>query len=184
ACWDRGPEEGPEAAIRVGEFIAVDADAYRALWRVLGSFADVVGRLHLRSSGWDPAQLFLPPNAWHTIHTNPYMLRVDDVAEAFTSRGLDLDAPVTFAVAGDRFGVMDGVYRIEPDDEGARCLRTSGEPGRPVATYTPGALALVFAGIQSHANVRMLGGLTGPADGDTVLERALGHWPFHIRDSF
>lgn len=184
ARWDRGPDEGPEAVLTVSELIAVRADAYRALWRTLGSFSDVVGRIHLHTSGWDPAQVFLGPSTWRTIGTNPYMLRVDDVARAFTARGLCVDRPVRFAVRGDRFEVMNGVYQVLPDDDGARCVRVSAEGEEPLATYSPGGLALVWSGAQSQANVRMLGGLTGPDDDDAALERALGHWPVHIRDSF
>ncbi len=185
--WDRGRQEGPDAALTVHDLIATTPGAYRVLWRLLGSFAPVLGVIRLRTSGADVARLFLPPAAWRTIVTDPYMLRLDDVAAAFTLRRLVLSRDVVFSVTGDTVGVMDGTYLLTAGEEGATCRRigaaAEAPPGAPV--YTPPGIALAWAGAQSSANIRMAGGLTGGDEAtDAAFDRALGGWQVHIRDAF
>lgn len=187
ASWTRGTQEGPKAALTVHDLIATTPDAYRVLWRLLGSFAPVLGLIRLHTSGADIARSFLPAAAWRTTFTDPYMLRLDDVAGAFTLRRLRLNDDVSFRVAGDVFGVMDGTYVLTADDDGATCQRTgdagTAPPGAPV--YTPAGIALAWSGVQSSANIRMAGGLTGGDEAtDAVLDRALGGWQVHVRDAF
>ena len=46
ASWDRGDGYDPASAtMQVHDLIAVTADGYRALWRMLGTFATVVGTI-------------------------------------------------------------------------------------------------------------------------------------------
>jgi len=186
ASWNRGPRE--DSPIEVADLIALTPAAYRALWRMLGSFASVTPAIRLRTSGSDVARLFLPARAWRAVSTNPYMLRVDDVVAAFTLRGVPVPEQVRFAVAGDLLASMDGTYVLHPGEDGAgTCERIGPAGGAPAGTpvYTPGGLALAWAGVQSSANLRLAGGLSG-GDGttDAVLDRALGGWPVHIRDAF
>ncbi|MGC0250653.1 GNAT family N-acetyltransferase [Pseudactinotalea sp. Z1748] len=191
ASWDRGSGDGSDAVLNVVEILALAPEAYRALWRTLGSFSAVVARIRLRTSGADVARLFLPPRQWRTTSVNPYMLRVDDVAAAFSVREVPVRRETIFAVAGDGLGSMDGTYRLRPpgeaDDDAPACSRIGavgdGPPDAPV--YTPGGLALAWSGAQSSANIRMAGGLSGgDAATDAVLDQALGGWPVHIRDDF
>jgi hypothetical protein len=49
---------------------------------------------------------------------------------------------------------------------------------------TPHGLALLYAGDQSCANLRLAGHLTGASVHDEVLDALLGHGQFHIRDFF
>ncbi len=186
ASWDRGPDFGADAVLSVDEILATTGDAYRALWRAVGSFASIVGKIRVRSSATDPARLFLPPIDWNTIAVNPYMLRVDDVVGAFNARPLVFDSGVTFAVSGDLLGVMNGVYRLTPGSDGAQCEQLSDDPtSEPdVACYTPGGLALAWSGAQSSANLRMIGALSGDAGADAQFDRAFAGWPLHIRDGF
>ncbi|WP_434080693.1 hypothetical protein [Sanguibacter sp. Z1732] len=117
ASWDRGSGDGADAVLNVVEILALAPEAYRALWRTLGSFSAVVGRIRLRTSGTDVARLFLPPRQWRTTSVNPYMLRVDDVAAAFSVREVPVRREIIFAVAGDGLGSMDGTYRLRPPGE-------------------------------------------------------------------
>ncbi len=103
--------------VEVWDLYGLSADAYRALWAVAGSFVSVAGTVRVRTSGADPARLVLPTSAWAGVarHRHPYMLRVGDVAGAFTAlapRVPGLAADVRFAVAGDRFATTDGHYRL------------------------------------------------------------------------
>jgi hypothetical protein len=51
-------------------------------------------------------------------------------------------------------------------------------------TFTPNGLALAYAGVQSCANLRFAGLLTGPDTDDARWDALLGGHPFHIRDYF
>lgn len=181
ALWNRGTGEHSDRRLEVVDLIALSADAYRVLWRTVGSFASIVDTIRLSTSGADVARLFLPPIDWTTVHVNPYLLRVDDVAGAFSARSLEVD--LTFAVAGDSLGVMDGTYELA----GGQCVRVGDAGPVPAAApvYTPGGLALAWSGAQSSANIRMAGGLRGgDAESDAAMDRALGGWQLHIRDAF
>ena len=90
AAWRRGEGYEPSTAtIEVDDLIALSPDAHRALWRVLGSFSSVTGRVRLRTSGDDPARLVLPGGTWHVVGTHPYGLRLLDVERAFALRPLE-----------------------------------------------------------------------------------------------
>src|SRR5690625_3950282 len=114
------------------------------------------------------------------------MLRLDDVAAAFTVRRLRVSRDLNFSVTGDPFGVMDGAYLLTADDGGAICRRTGTASQAPLdaPAYTPSGIALAWAEAQYGENIRMAGVLAG-GDGasDAVLDRALGGWQVHVRDA-
>lgn len=183
ASWNRSGGFGPDGKVDVWDLLAVTPDGYRALWTVLGSFSSVTSAIRVRTSGADPARLVLPTAAWTsdpaTLH--PYMLRVSDVAGAFTavSPGVPgLTGEVPFSVSGDPFAAADGHYLLTLGAGTAR-VATAGGP-----TYTTQGIALAFAGAQSSANLRLLGHLTGPDTHDAVLDAVLGGRPLHVRDYF
>lgn len=178
--WQRGTGyDTRSAAIEVSDLLAVDARAWPALWRMLGSFSSVAGRVRLRTSGADLGRVFLPTLAWEVVESHPYMLRVDDVAAAVSSVGR-VGHGCGFSVAGDRLGVLDGAYVV---DEDGRCsLAETGAATGP--TYHPRGLALAWSGTQGSAALRHAGLLTGPATYDEVLDALFAGRPLHIRDYF
>ncbi len=184
AIWDRGEGYDPTTAtLEVHDLVAVSADGYRALWRMLGTHTSVAGRIRLDTSGDDPARLVLPTATWDVVGRHPYMLRVSDPAAALSGLAVPgLRAQVGFAVAGDRLGTADGSYRLTVGDGPGTCERAPASADEP--TFTPQGLALAYAGAQSCANLRMTGHLTGPDDADRVLDALLGGRPLHIRDYF
>ncbi|MBC7638995.1 MAG: GNAT family N-acetyltransferase [Rhodoferax sp.] len=188
--WVRSDGYGPQGVVEVWTLVGLSADAYRAIWLTMATFASVAGTVRLRTSGADPARLVLPTAAWGHVarHAHPYSLRVSDVAGALTARAVHvpgLAAEVPFAVAGDVFGASDGHYLLTLGDARGLCGRVS-EPsgGAAVPTFTPQGIALAFAGAQSCANLRLLDHLTGPDTHDLVLDAALGGRPLHIHDYF
>ena len=187
ASWDRGAGYDPStSAMEVHDLIATSLDGYRALWRMLGSFSPVVGRVRLASSGHDPARLVLPSATWRVVERHPYMLRVDDPAGALSAAapyvpGL-ADTELDFAVAGDRVARADGQYSLTLGEEPGRCEQV--QPEGDVPTFTTQGLALAFAGAQSCANLRFLDQLSGPDEHDLLLDAVLGGRPLHIRDYF
>lgn len=184
AIWDRGEGYDPTtASLEVHDLVAVSADGYRALWRMLGTHTSVAGRVRLDTSGEDPARLVLPTATWDVVGRHPYMLRVSDPAAALTGLASPgLHAEIGFAVAGDRLHTADGAYVLTVGDDPSVCERATGSAD--VATFTPQGLALAYAGAQSCANLRMTGHLTGPTTHDTALDALLGQRPLHIRDYF
>jgi predicted acetyltransferase len=184
AIWDRGEGYDPTtAALQVHDLVAVSADGYRALWRMLGTHTSVAGRIRLDTSGEDPARLVLPTATWDVVGRHPYMLRVSDPATALTGLASPgIHAEIGFAVAGDRLRSADGTYVLAVGDDPSVCQRTS--TATDVATFTPQGLALAYAGAQSCANLRMTDHLIGPSTHDAALDALLGARPLHIRDYF
>jgi predicted acetyltransferase len=183
ASWDRGHGYGEAATLEVADLLALSAEAYRALWRVLGSFGSVVGKVRVFTSGDDVARLSLPSPHWNVVARSPYMLRVHDVPGAFASRTWPVDGEATFAVSGDHVGTTNGTWLLVIDRGKAVCTETADTDDAPV--LTPGGLALAWAGAQTCANLRMAGHLSGggPAS-EAALDRLLVPRPIHIRDYF
>lgn len=186
ASWSRGEGYDSRSTLRIRDLLATDVDAYRALWRMAGSFSSVTGRVRLSTSGHDPARLVLPTATWNVVDRHPYMLRVLDVAGALTALQLEPwsggATTVDFAVAGDRLGVIDGGYRLALGPVPGRCERATVADGVPL--FTPQGLALAYAGAQSCANLRMLGHLTGDTRHDATIDALLGGRQVHVRDYF
>ena len=187
ATWDRGAGYDPSTSVmEVHDLLATTLDGYRALWRMLGSFSSVVGRVRLSTSGHDAARLVLPSSTWRVVERHPYMLRVSDPAGALSAARLELpglaETHVDFAVRDDRLGRADGHYRLTLGERASSCERVAATSG--VLTFTTQGLALAYAGAQSGANLRLLGHLTGPDTHDRLLDAALGGRPLHVRDYF
>ncbi len=183
--WDRGDGYDPASStMQVHDLIALTADGYRALWRMLGTFATVAGTVSLRTSGDDLARLVLPSSSWDVRSRQPYMLRVSDPAAAFSAANLtlgDLHVEIPFAVTGDALGRADGGYTLTLADGSGACERT---PTSNAPTFTMSGLSLLFSGTQSCGNLRLSGHLAGPAAHDAVLDAVFGSRPMHIRDYF
>ena len=142
------------------ELISHSAPATAALWRLFGGFASIAATVHVRTSGADPARLVLPAARWRPVRQWPYGLRLLDVAGAFRARGVaPMDVTLPFSVTGDG----------------------------PVFTgpiFTGRGLALAYAGVQSCANLRFGGLLSGPDTDDARWDTLLGGRQFHIRNYF
>ena len=182
ASWERGRGYGDSSTLEVSDLLALSGDAYRALWRVLGSFGSVVGQVRLYTSGDDVARLSLPSAHWKVVEREPYMLRVHDVPGAFAARDWPVDGEVGFTVAGDHVGTANGSWRLVIEQGKATCTPTDADD---CPVLTPGGLALAWAGAQTCANLRMAGHLAGgTAEATATLDRILVPRPIHIRDYF
>lgn len=185
-AWERGHGYGADAVLTVHDLLATDADSYRALWRIAGSFASVTGKVRLSTSGHDPARLVLPTMTWDVVGRHPYLLRVLDLPGAVAAIGPTLAgggaAAVDLAVAGDRLGVLDGGYRLTLGSGPARCEPATVGPDVP--TLSPQGLALLVAGAQTCGNLRLLSHLRGATEDDAVLDAAFGGRQLHVRDYF
>ncbi|WP_111767004.1 GNAT family N-acetyltransferase [Nakamurella deserti] len=180
--WNRGTGYDDTAVIEVDDLIALTADGYRALWRMLGTFAPVAPHVRLWTSGDDTARLVLPAARWTPVDRRPYMLRILDVAAALAVVPGGTPAEMTFDVVGDGVAGTDGGYRVRRDADGTTATRVDAGSDRP--TLTPNGLALLWTGSQNAASLRFAGLLTGPADTDTRLDLLALHRPRHVRDYF
>jgi predicted acetyltransferase len=183
ASWERGRGYGDSSTLEVADLLALSADGYRALWRVLGSFGSVVGRVKVYTSGDDVARLSLPSAHWNVVARSPYMLRVHDVPGAFAARDWPVDGELSFTVAGDQVGTTNGSWHLVVEQGKASCTPTADAADAPL--LTPAGLALAWAGAQTCANLRMAGHLGGgTAKTEAALDRVLVPRPIHIRDYF
>lgn len=180
--WDRGTGYDASATIEVADLVAVTADGYRALWRVLGSYSTVTGQVRVHTSGDDLAQLVLPGASWQVTARHPYMLRVHDVAGALTGIATTAEVDLTFRVTGDRLGSADGDYRLRVVEGRTVCEPSA--PGAASPVLDVRGLALAYAGAQPTANLRLAELLTGPATQDWMLDALFGGRQVHIRDYF
>ena len=200
ASWDRGQHYDERGTLEVSDLLAVSADGYRALLRTLGSFSSVAPRTKIDTSGDDIVRQCLPGKAWETVSSDPYMLAILDVPGAFSRRAYPwfLSARLGFRVAEvgangtaevGANGTADvgantiaGAYRWEVAEGVGTCVAEDHTDDR---TFHPRGLALLYAGVQSCANLRWAGLLTGGRpEQDTVWDTLFGGRQFHIRDYY
>ncbi|MDT9594174.1 GNAT family N-acetyltransferase [Nocardioides zeae] len=182
ASWERGSGYGPDKVLTVPDLVALTPGAARALWRAVGTFAPVTGRIRVSTSEPDTTRLVLPGTGGDRVATHPYMLRVLDLPGAVAPRTFTVDGRVDLAVAGDVLGLVDGSWRLEVSGGVAQARRTDGSADAP--TLSVQGLALLYAGTLGTANLRLAGHLTGPAHADTLLDLWFGGRQVHVRDSF
>lgn len=183
ASWQRGRGYGESSTLEVSDLLALSAAAYRALWRVLGSFGSVVGQVRVCTSGDDVARLSLPSAHWNVVARSPYMLRVHDVPGAFAARSWPVEGEASFTVAGDHVGTANGSWHLAIEQGKATCTPT--EEPQDGLVLTPSGMALLWAGAQTCANLRMAGHLAGgTVEAEAALDRVFAQRPIHIRDYF
>ena len=183
ALWNRGQGYDETSALDVPDLLASTADGYRALLRVLGSFATVATTTRIDTSGDDLARLVLPSVGWQVQHSSPYMLRVLDVPGALRARRYApaLRAELDFTLAGDFLPGLDGTYHLSVSGGQADCVPA----GASDRVLSPRGLALVYAGAQSSANLRTAGHLHGgDPEQDLDWDAVFGGRQLHIRDYF
>jgi predicted acetyltransferase len=183
ALWNRGQGYDETSALDVPDLLASTADGYRALLRVLGSFATVAPTTRIDTSGDDLARLVLPSVGWQVQHSSPYMLRVLDVPGALRARryARALSAELDFTLAGDFLPGLDGSYHLSVSGGQADCVPA----GASDRVLSPRGLALVYAGAQSSVNLRTAGHLHGgDPEQDLDWDAVFGGRQLHIRDYF
>ena len=184
ASWSRGHGYGSDAALGVSDLLALSVDGYRALLASVGTFGSVTPTTKIDTSGADPVRLLLPTSGWEVTSSDPYMLLVLDVPGALAGRDYPpgLTADLTFTVAGHPLPGVAGTYVLAVADRGASCEPTSRAADRVLTTR---GLALLYAGVQTCANLRFAGLLTGgdPAE-DPIWDGLFAGRPVHIRDYF
>jgi predicted acetyltransferase len=135
------------------------------------------------TSGDDLVRLFLPNVQWKTIESFPYMLTILDVAESLARRRYPatIAAALSFSITGSFLAENDATYQLTVEDGHATCTRADHDD----RTFTPQGLALLYAGTQSCANLRLAGHLDGgDVKQDLDWDALFGGRQQHIRDYF
>lgn len=186
ALWERGSGYGADKVLEVHDLVALRPDAARALWRGIGSFSSVTGKVRLWTSHPDTTQLVLPGLPWDQVARHPYMLRVVDLPGAVSARPFATDGTATVRVTGDVLDLVTGVWRVSITDGAAEVERVdrAGAAGDDVPELTVQGLSLLYAGTLSTANLRLAGHLSGPGSSDALLDAWFGGRQVHVRDYF
>jgi predicted acetyltransferase len=152
--------------LEVDEVVARDADARRALLRVLGSHASGAATVSLTVPPEDPLELWLPEQAWSAAPVAwRWMTRLVDPVAAVAARGWPTTVEATV-----HLDVTDPVW---PDRDGPWTLEVGGgvghlAPGGPgTVAVDVGALAAWFTGYRSATSLAAYGRVTG-ADRTTL----------------
>jgi predicted acetyltransferase len=184
ASWNRGQGYGEQAVMSVADLLATTPEGYRALLATVGSFASVTGLTKIDTSGDDLVRLFLPQLPWQVVSSSPYMLKILDIPSAVGLRRYPpgLTADLLFRLEGDFLTANNGGYLLSAAAGRATCVRDDHGGDR---TFTPRGLALLYAGVQSCANLRTAGLLSGGEVGqDLDWDALFAGRQAHIRDHF
>lgn len=175
-AWDRGRGYGPEGELAVGQLMADDADAIRSLLTLLSMFASVTPTTRIRTSGVPAWQHLLREAHPEVVSATPYALAVLDPSALGLPRvhpGIDTRLPFTVDARTRTLALADGTGHVED----------GGDPTL-ARTFTPGGLALTFAGAATSATLRTLGHVAGPAGDDVTWDLLFTRGPVTVHDHF
>jgi predicted acetyltransferase len=113
--------------LAVGDLVATDLAAYRALWVFLGKH-DLVGSITWQRAPLDDPlpELLAEPRLLNTQAHEGLWLRLVDIAAALAARGYQCDGEVSFSVEADPLTPWnDGSYRLNVSNGSAEVARIS-----------------------------------------------------------
>ncbi|MGI8926143.1 MAG: GNAT family N-acetyltransferase [Tepidiformaceae bacterium] len=161
---------GPGQTLNVRDYIALDLDAYRALWNFVRGH-DLVGRVRMWNAlpPDDAAQdLLLEPRMLERRTLDGIWMRVIDVEAGLPRRPYGARGELTFTIAGDEMcDWNNGTYLLETDGTTTEVQRRERAPDlvMPVAT-----LATLVSGLRTATHMSRIGKLE--AASPEALERA------------
>ena len=190
ASWDRGQHYDERGTLEVSDLLAavrrrLPGPAADARQLLLGGAADQDRHLRRRPHPAVPARPGLGDGVQRPVHARDHR-----------RAGRPLPARVPLVPVGparlpgpsrrERRGVdstsIAGAYRWEVAEGVGTCVAEDHTDDR---TFHPRGLALLYAGVQSCANLRWAGLLTGGLpEQDTVWDTLFGGRQFHIRDYY
>ncbi len=142
----------------VFDFVWLDMDAYRGLWRFLASH-DLVDRIRFDYVAEDdPApSLFLEPRRLRRRTTDGVWMRIVDAAGALGGRGYDLPGEVVIQVTEDVLCPWNnGCYRVIANEDGAEVEKLAGST-HPDLTIRPDGLASLVSGHSRASDLARMG---------------------------
>lgn len=178
-------EPGPNQELETGDFVALDLDAWRALWNYIRAH-DLVKTVQFRwAAEDDPAQdLLLEPRALRRRTGDAMWLRVVDVPSALEARGYEPDATgeVVLGVRDDLCPWNEGAYRVRVEGGSASVKRVR---SKPQLTLPVGALGSLYSGFRSATALARAGRVEGSVTALRTADRlfATAYRP-HVMDGF
>ena len=182
--WTRGTGYDPATSvIDVDDLIGMTPDATRALWRFLGTFSSVSGRIRVELPAGDDALTALATEPPPAVSEHRCMLALLDIPAALSARhGLaGLSAHLPFTVYGGFAAHVDGAYALDSEGGELHCAPTLFDEDGP--TFHARGLAALYAGARRCIDLRAAGLLHGPEQYDALWD-ALFNVPLQIRDYF
>lgn len=162
---ERHERPGPAQVMRVADFVALDMEAYRALWEYLRSH-DLVGRIEMSNCVGedDPApDLLLEPRMLNRRVTDAIWMRVIDAESALQQRPYGDRGEIVLGLPSDDMCPWNaGNYLLESDGAAASVRRTERAAD---LTVTPNALASLLAGHRSATRLARAGLVQEADDG-------------------
>ncbi len=121
-------EPGPNQFLTVGDFTALDVDAYRGMWEFLAGH-DLVREVTMeRVPEDDPAALMLlEPRTLRRRTGDAMWLRVADAELALGQRPYGAAGALTLRVVDELCDWNEGTYRVESDGVASEVSRVDGE---------------------------------------------------------
>lgn len=154
---EQWPKPGPGQTLTVMDFIALDMDAYRALWEYIRGH-DLVGKVVMRNALGedDPApDLLLEPRNLSRHTSDAIWMRIVDVEQALAQRPYGSRGDLTIAIPADECCPWNaGTYLLETDGPSAMVSRTGRKPD---LTMRPNSLATLLAGHRSATHLARAG---------------------------
>ena len=177
---------GPNQEMVVRDFVALDMNAWRALWEYIRRH-DLVGRVDIAGCVGedDPApDLLLEPRMLNRRTNDAIWLRVVDVEKALPQRPYGDRGELVFAVDGDDVCPWNnGTFLLETDGLTTDVRRTDRTAD---LTMSPNALASLFAGHRTATYLSRAGRLVKANDAALRTVDRLFHteYPPHCPDGF
>ena len=154
---DTATGPGPHQVMRVGDFVALDMEAYGALWEYIRGH-DLVGRVEMSNCVGedDPApDLLLEPRMLNRRTSDAIWMRVVDAEQALAQRPFGARGEIVVGLPDDDMCPWNaGNYLVESDGQSATVRRTERAAG---ITMTPNALASLISGHRSATRLERAG---------------------------
>jgi predicted acetyltransferase len=147
--------QGPNLELELEELMALDEDAYAALWRFCFD-TDLVGRIY----GWkrpvdDPIlHMLAEPRALRFHVRDGLWVRLVDVDAALETRRYSAEDRLVFEVHDDNCPWNEGRFELEGGPDGASCRRTDAEADLIVDAADLGATYMGGVAFQTLAGAR------------------------------
>jgi predicted acetyltransferase len=162
--------QGPDGTVIVNEIIAVDAEAYAALWRFILSL-DLMTKMeaHLRPIDEPLLDLLEDPRRLVRTTTDSLWLRFLDVPAALAARRYRMPVSAVIEVEDRYRPAVGGKFRLDGGPDGAECTPTTDEADIRLDTQS---LASAYLGAPRLARLAWLGRVEGAPEAVASLDAA------------
>jgi predicted acetyltransferase len=163
-------DQGPDGAVIVTELIAVDAEAYSALWRFILSL-DLMTKMEATMRPVDEPLLDLleDPRRLRRTTTDSLWLRFLDIPTALAARRYRVPVSVVIDVDDPSRPDAGGQFKLDGGPDGAECTPTTDAADIRLSTQ---ALASAYLGTPRIARLAWLGQVDGDPEAVATLDSA------------